>query len=278
MTNGQSPAPTTFARIRRDAILVATGLVLLFIAVASVVVFTTLRPGALGVDLHSYLDAARSWLAGDGYYHARQLAGPYEIVGAESPYGADTLYPPTILWLLVPFTVLPEVLWWAIPAALFGAAMWRLRPSSGARLGILILFAIPWSLSSLVQGNPVIWVASLTALGMAYGWGGAFVLLKPSLFPFALAGITGRRWWYVVAVLAVLTLPLMPLLLEYPSVILNSRGGGLLYSLRDVPLLLAPLVAWFGSATRAPWPVVRLGHAPKPGAGSATLHPPEPGD
>jgi hypothetical protein len=238
-------------RIGRDAALVGIGVSLVITLWSLSVIASALRPGVVGGDLHSYQEATHSWLAGEGFYRARQLAGPYQIVGAElQRVGADVLYPPTLLWLLVPFLVLPEALWWVVPGAMFGWGLWRLRPSIWGWLGVVVLLGLPPSLSILLYGNPVIWIVALTTLGLAYGWGGAFVLLKPSLLPFALLGITGRRWWLVAGLLMALTLPLLPLLLEYPRVLLDSRGGGLFYSLRDVPLLLVPLVAWLSSRTR----------------------------
>lgn len=237
-------------RLRRDVPIFGIGLCLVALAYAAITIASALQPGALGVDLHSYQDAARSWLAGDGFYHARQLIGPYQIVGAESPTSADVLYPPTLLWLLVPFTVLPDLLWWAIPAAMSAWALWLIRPSRWLWFGVLALLVFPPSLSIIVRGNPAMWLAAFTLLGVAYGWGGAFVLLKPSLLPFALIGVTGRKWWLVAGLLAALTLPLLPLLSQYPQVVLDSRGGGLLYSLGDVPLLSIPALAWISSRSR----------------------------
>ena len=86
--------------------------------------FTTRAWGEdIGGDFVGYLNATRSWLAGDGFYLQRQLQGPYQIeIG-------DVLYPPTVLWLLVPFTVLPAVLWWVVPVGLVSWLTWRWRPS-----------------------------------------------------------------------------------------------------------------------------------------------------
>lgn len=232
----------TIDRLKRGAPIFGIGLCLVALAWAAIFLFDH---DYFGCDYNVYQDAARSWLAGDGFYRARQLVGPYQIVGG------DILYPPTLLWLVVPFTALPGLLWWAIPAAISAWAMWRLRPASWLWLIMLALLVLPPNLWTIERGNPVMWVAALTLLGVAYGWGGAFVLLKPSLLPFALIGITGRRWWVVAGLLALLTLPLLPLLLQYPQVILDSRGpggpggqGGLLYSLHEVPLLGIPMLAW----------------------------------
>ena len=79
----------------------------------------------VGIDADIYFDAAESWLADGTWYLPRQLAGPYGI-----EYG-DVLYPPILLYLLVPFRILPFALWWAIPIA---ATAWALG-ESGRRAG-----------------------------------------------------------------------------------------------------------------------------------------------
>lgn len=209
------------------------------------------QPGGWGAEFHQYRDAAASWLAGHGFYHARQLAGPYHIIFNTAAGPGDILYPPTVLWLLVPFTVLPDVLWWAIPAAVIAVALWRLRPPAW----VLAIAVVPWTppdaVGSLIHGNPVIWVLALTWLGVAYGWGGAFVWLKPSLFPFLLVGIERRRWWLVSAGLALLTLPLIGLVPDFLRATLDSDGG-LLYSVFGFPALAAPTAAWLYERRSAP--------------------------
>jgi hypothetical protein len=74
----------------------------------------------------------------------------------------------------------------------------------------------------------------------------ALVLLKPSLFVFALPGIRSRGWWVIAAGLAVLSLVMVPISLDYVHVVLNARSGNasILYSIRDVPLMLIPFIAW----------------------------------
>ncbi len=39
---------------------------------------------------------------------------------------------------------------------------------------------------------------------------------------------------------------MLPMSLDYVHVVLNARGGNasILYSIRDVPLMLIPLIAW----------------------------------
>jgi hypothetical protein len=63
----------------------------------------------LGIDYGMYIDAAERWLIGEAFYLSHQLAGPYQVAHL------DVLYPPPVLALLVPFTILPAMLWWLIP-------------------------------------------------------------------------------------------------------------------------------------------------------------------
>jgi hypothetical protein len=232
--------------------MVLTGAILVILAWELIIVVPTVmgRLGAVGVDLHLYQDAARSWLNGDGFYHARQLAGTYHIAGSDTLGGGDILYPPVILWLLAPFTVLPEFLWWAIPAAGFSWAIWRMRPARWAWPLLALGAALPFNLDVVVRGNPVIWIAAALALGCVVTGPAVLVLLKPSLFPFALMGANRRRWWIALGLLALASLPFAFLWIDWIHALLNSDGS-LLYSVREVQVLVVPLVAWAARAGAA---------------------------
>jgi hypothetical protein len=53
------------------------------------------------------------------------------------------------------------------------------------------------------------------------------------------------------AILVALSLPLLPLWLEYPTVIANSTSGAL-YSIGNLPFMCLPLLAWLFSTHRSP--------------------------
>jgi hypothetical protein len=238
--------------IWRDALLVATGLALAFLAweLAIVMPRVLATPGAVGVDLHSYQDATRSWLAGDGFYQGHQLAAPYHITGGEDPAGADILYPPVSLLLFLPFTVLPEILWYVVPLAAFGWAIWRLRPARWAWPIIAWGLALPVNIDVVIRGNPAIWVAAAFAVGCVVTGPAVLVLLKPSLFPFALMGVNRRRWWMALGLFTIVSLPFGLFWLDWLRAILNSDGS-LTYSLQDIPILALPLAAVAGSQRRS---------------------------
>lgn len=216
--------------------------------------FVLLVPRALeqplGVDFTLYRDVAARWLAGGSYFEPYQLAGPYEI------RAGDVLYPPVGLWLFVPFALLPAVaawlLWWAVPVGATGWAIWRLRPRPAVWPLLALCLAWPTTLLKTWTGNPVIWCVAALALGTLYRWPSVFVLLKTSLFPFALFGANRRSWWLALGGLLLLSLPFGALWGEWVASVVNSRGGGGLYSTLEVPMLLLPLVAWLGRTAREP--------------------------
>jgi hypothetical protein len=233
-------------RLRRVALLLSVAVL------ALPLVFVAITPDALeqpiGVDYVLYRDAAARWLAGGPFFEPYQLAGPYPISAG------DILYPPVGLWLFVPFAVLPAavaaIAWWAIPLGITGWAIVRLRP--GPRAWPLIALCLAWPTTPLKiwTGNPVIWAVAAVALGTLYRWPSVFALLKPSLFPFALFGADRRSWWLALAAFVALSVPFGSMWIDWVASVVNSRGGGILYSALEIPMLLLPIVAWLGR-TRA---------------------------
>jgi hypothetical protein len=210
----------------------------------------------LGVDVALYRDAAARWWAGGSFYGPHQLAGPYEITPG------DILYPPVGLWLFVPFAWLPTfpalVLWWVIPIAITTWAVVRLRPRPAVWPLLAICLAWPTTLLKTWTGNPVIWCVAAMAVATAWRGAAPFVLLKPSLFPFALFGIRQRAWWIGLLVFVALCLPFRGMWLDWVRTVVDSRGGGLLYSILEAPMLALPLAAWIGRRADRP---------PSPGSG-----------
>ena len=149
----------------RFALLALTAILVLFAAWEAILVVPEALSGpALGLDFHLYLERARSWLAGNGFYLERQLTGaPYEVGTG------DALYPPSVLYLLVPATVLPAFIWWLIPAMLTGYALWRHRPQLWGWTYITLAFCWPRTWQAILFGNPVIWVVAAVAAGTSLG-------------------------------------------------------------------------------------------------------------
>ena len=169
-----------------------------------------------------------------------QLAGPYQISAG------DILYPPVALLLFVPFSVLPAVLWWLLPAAAIGWSLRRLQPTRVAWPMLAACAAWPTTPLKILTGNPVMWAVAALALGVVYAWPSVLVLLKPSLFPFALFGARKRTWWLAAVALVVVSVPFGSLWLDWLHSVANSQGGGLAYSSLEIPMLAFPLIAWLG--------------------------------
>ncbi|HET7830353.1 MAG TPA: hypothetical protein VFL03_12400 [Candidatus Limnocylindrales bacterium] len=211
-----------------------------FLVVELAIVIPRMRPEALGVDFHQYLEHTKRWLDGGSLYLDRQLQGPYQIEAG------DSLYPPPILYLTVPFVLgLPQVLWWAIPLGVIGLVMARLRPAWWTWPILAAMVATPRSIEVVMYGNPVMWCTAALAAGTILGWPSVFVLLKPSLAPLALWGVRRRSWWVALLVALVAALPFGVAWLEWIQVVKDSSGS-LLYSIPDLFFVLLPVVAWLG--------------------------------
>jgi hypothetical protein len=97
------------------------------------------------------VDAAQRWLATGAFFLPRQLNGPYQqLLG-------DVLYPPTGLYLFVPFSFLPRLAWFIAPLAIVAASLWRLRPTpwGWAAIGVLFIWS-PTAIMELTSGNPLL--------------------------------------------------------------------------------------------------------------------------
>jgi len=219
------------------------------VAVA-LVAFPTRLDQSIGVDFQLYRDVTVRWLGGGAFFEPRQLAGPYEITPG------DVLYPPLALWLFMPFAIadgpaasaIAALAWWLIPLGATALAIASLRPRPWTWPILVLCASNPTVLLKIWTGNPVIWSMAALALACALPWRttAPFVLLKPSLAPFAAFGIRRRSWWVGAIVLVLLSLPFGSLWADWLTTLANSRGGGLLYSSLEAPFLLLPLVAWAG--------------------------------
>ncbi len=194
--------------------------------------------GTMGVDFHQYQGHAGRWLAGGGFYLPEQLSGPYVVYDLLPP-----LYPPPFLLLIIPFLWLPELVWWVVPIAVVVGvvAYWRPAPWAWPLLAALVAWPRTWEIVAF--GNPTMWIAAFAALGTVWDWPSIGVLLKPSLAPFALIGANRRSWWIALAVAVAIGIPFAGMWIDYAKAVLNADQGWM-YSLRDVPLVAIPVVAW----------------------------------
>ncbi len=238
-------------RLWRFGLIAATVAILLFAAVAAAIVlppaFT--RPGVtLGMDYGIYMDRTRDWLAGNGFYAAQQLAGPYQLDQGIPP----ALYPPVLLYLTVPFTFLPAVLWWAVPLGIIAIALWHIHPpvETWPALAVLLLYPRTWVM--LVYGNPSMWAFAALVAGLAWTWPAPLVAIKVTLGPFALVGVRRRSWWITAGVALALSVPFAAMWPDYVTAISHARNGyGLEYLIGEWPIAaVLVLVAWFRATRR----------------------------
>ena len=213
---------------------------------AQMIVEAARSPGAIGIDLTTVLDATRRWTSGSSPYLARQLAGPYQQIGANLADSGEMLYPPIALPFFAPFLVVPGLLWWAIPAMAAVAGLWQIRPARWSWPILALCILAGQSLPLIVAGNPTIWIVAAGLWAPSLGWPGPLILLKPSVAPLALLGIRRRSWSVAAALLAIASLPFGRLWADWYVAVTNLRvsgAGGILFSLHQLPILLIPVVA-----------------------------------
>jgi len=244
-----STTPTT-ATGRSDRLVLWAGVAAIVLAIAAweaVQLWKIIgEQDAIGVDPMFYQDVGRRWLETGTFYTERQLSGPYETTTL-----IDNLYPPIALYLFVPFVFLPIILWWIVPLAVVGLVVWYLRPVAWSWPILALVIALPKTISSAIYGNSDLWVAAAVAGGVVLGWPAILAAFKPSLIYMALIGINRISWWFMAAILVVLSLPLLPLWLQYPTVIMNSTSGAL-YSIGNLPFMCLPIIAWLFSRDQSP--------------------------
>lgn len=230
--------------MKRIATLTATGVFLVVGAFSALTLLTDPRfADSAGYDFHIYRDAAERWLGGGPFYYPEQFAGPYVTLSGH------IMYPPPTLLLFVPFVWLPAIFWWAIPIAIVAAAVWRLRPTMWAWPLMAACLGWPYSVELLYTGNPLLWIVAAMALATRWPAASVLILLKPSLAPFALLGVRHRSWWIALGAFALVSSAFLPMWGDWLRVVLNARGpfSGPLYSVKDLPFMAFPLLAWVAS-------------------------------
>ena len=225
-------------------------MMLVALAVESVALYRIVDDqDAIGSDLRFFQSVAQRWLDTGVYYTEKQLSGPY-VVGSN----IDNIYPPHTLYLFVPFLFLPAILWWAIPVALIGYVVWWCRPAPWAMPILAALVLYPKTPAVFLYGNSDIWATAFAAAGVRWGWPAVLVSFKPSVGFLGLVGMGNRAWWIGAGVLALASLPLIGLWVDYPRVILNSDAD-IGRSLSDLPLFSLPILAWLTSTRRGSTPM-----------------------
>jgi hypothetical protein len=202
------------------------------------------RHGSLS-DYTIYTTAASHWLATGRFYD-------FAVWGQNAdgvPHYWPVLYPPPILLLMVPFTVLPAPLWWIIPIGVTTWAIRKMQPAQWTWPLLMLAFCYPRTGSAIWYGNPTMWIVMFVALGCLYRWPGPLVLLKPTLAPYALVGINSRAWWVVLAGFVAVSAIFGGLWFDYFDTISRNHIP-LNYSMPDMVTTALPLIAAAGRDRR----------------------------
>lgn len=238
----------------RIAATVAAGLLLLLgLGVSAIRVGAFESRGLLGIDYRLMMELGDRWRETGSIYAAYQLAGPYRFDVASGTTNVDAmpaLYPPIVGPMFAIVGVLPAVLWWAVPLGVLTYAFARWRPARWTWPLFAALLVWPVPASVLAVGGTTMWVTAAVAGGLLWGWPAVLIALKPSLAPFMLVGVRSRSWWIGLVVLGAVSVLMLPEWLRYVTVIRNAQSSGLAYSVGDIPLLLAPVLAWAARTTQ----------------------------
>ena len=147
--------------------------------------------GVVGVDHGIYQQAAQRWVSGGHFYY------PSRSGDRTRSSRATPCTRPLHSHGWSPGRYLPDLLWWAILIAVIAGVVVHHHP---ADLGVAV--DRPLCVDILKRrdhhsGNPGLWIAMFVAIGTVWRPAFALVLLKPSLFVFALPGIRSRGWWVI---------------------------------------------------------------------------------
>jgi hypothetical protein len=192
----------------------------------------------LGMDFLFYRDIAARWVETGAYYLPHQLAGPYPAT-----LMVVNLYPPPALLLFVPFLVLPAILWWVIPISVLVAFVAWCRPAPIAWPFLALVLVWPRTQTAFLFGNTDLWMAAAVAGGLRWGWPAALLVVKPTFLVLAVVGLRRREFWIALAALALISIPMAALWLDYVQAMRNVTIDAD-YSLGSLPLVIAPLIAW----------------------------------
>lgn len=235
--------------LRVVPVAVAGVVLMLAIAVAAArySAFETRR--LVAIDYQTFVAFGERFLTTGSMYLPYQTTGPFNAQPLPHvPALMPSMYPPTTGYVFALLTILPGVLWWAIPIGViaYGVLRWRPARWSWPILALMACSPVLWSV--FIVGSSTMWLSAGIAGGLLWGWPAVVILGKPMYAPLALLGVRRRSWWFAIAGLALLSLPLLPEWFKYVAVIQNADLSGY-GGLDDVPLLAWPAVAWFARTT-----------------------------
>lgn len=239
----EHPAPGVLRRLARliNVGLLAGLLGLLLAEYLAIAFWPATGNRVIGLNYAVYAEAAARWVDGGSFYQPYQLAGPYPVVQYE------VMYPPTALFLFVPFMILPAPLFWLIPTAVVVWCVVSYRPSLLGWTAIAACLLFPGTPLLWLAGNPVIWPVAGLAAAPELGWPAVAVALKPQFAPLAILSIRRRSFWIAAGLVGLASLLLLPLWFDWLTVLRNASSwphDNLAYWIDNIPLLAIPVIAW----------------------------------
>lgn len=229
----------------RPVAYVVTALLLVVAAAVAVIRWQAfVAADAVAIDYQTFVVFGQRFLDTGSMYLPAQVAGPFDSQPLPHvPAVMPSMYPPTAAYGFAALTVLPAFAWWAVPTAVLGCALYRWRPAYWSWPVLALLLCFPVWASTWAVGGSAMWITAGVAAGLLWGWPAVLIVGKPMYAPLTLIGVRRRSWWLAAAVLALVSLPLIPEWIDYVAVVRNADLGGY-GGLSEVPLLAWPVVAW----------------------------------
>lgn len=236
-------------RLGRVVALTTTGVLLLFAVVLLGAVYGGIAAkGWLGADFITYRNYGAHFLATGNFYMPNQYVAPW-WVGSGNPPPAN-LYPPPALYLFVAFTFIPWPLWWGIPLGLSAWVIWWWRPALWSwPIIAAILCTVPFA-AAVTLGNSGMWVMAAIALATRWPAASWFLVAKPNDLVLTLPFVPKRGWWVGLVAAALVSLPLLPLWIDWLTALRFYAGATWLYEVEAWPMLLIPVLARLASTRK----------------------------
>jgi hypothetical protein len=243
---GGSRSATSRVRAPFVGLAVIAGALLLLGAAITVARYQAFAARNLaGIDRDLYVALGERWATSGSMYLPYQFSAypvaVEQLPGAREVATMPGLYPPIagpFFWLI---GFVPAILWWAIPLSIIAWSLRGSRPWTWPILAAVLCW--PNTASSVIAGNSTMWVTAGVAFASRWGWPAVAVLLKPSFAPLALIGMWHRGFWVAAALLLIVSIPMAGEWVRYVQVLANGQGPGVLYSVPDIPLVVAPMLA-----------------------------------
>ena len=121
----------------------------------------------------------------------------------------------------------------------------RLRPAPWTWPLLAIIALWPRTPALIYYGNPGMWMVAFICLALWRAWAGPADPAEAVACTLRPARVRAASWFVALGLVVVASIPFGTLWLDYLAVLRNSHVP-LTYSLLDLPLTLAPMIAFLG--------------------------------